>query len=311
MEHDSPEQTLGVDSNATYEQIEIAYHQRLGEIANALSRNLTDAASQADLEYERERIHRAYKSLIHSTHRSHSPMDAIISAELFPVLEPFEVPHNVVSFARRTGATAAQTEESAHAAAKPHLPETTPDAPQSDLEALLGMPRFVENRIRDEEDDESVLLPLGTLDVQKETLEVQKPTHRATNLPRRIRSVIGEHDKEVVGVRTPNSSSTGGKQKLYDILGQIREPNGALLIQMREALGVTAEELSSRTKILSRHIRALEHDDFNALPAPVYYRGFVDSYLRYLGIENMGLVNAFVQRYQKLRQTTPPIQSRG
>jgi hypothetical protein len=304
MEHESPEQTLGVDSNATCEQIEIAYHQRLGEIANALSRNLTDAASQADLEYERERIHRAYKLLIHSTHRSHSPMDGIISAELFPVLEPFEVPHNVVSFARRTGATAAQTEESAHAAAKTHLHEKTQDAPQSDLEALLGMPRFVENRIRDDEDDESVLLPLGTLDVQK-------PTHRVTNLPRTIRSVIGEHDKEVVGVRTPNSSSTGGKQKLYDILGQIREPNGALLIQMREALGVTAEELSSRTKILSRHIRALEHDDFNALPAPVYYRGFVDSYLRYLGIENMGLVNAFVQRYQKLRQTTPPIQSRG
>jgi hypothetical protein len=304
MEHESPEQTLGLDSNATHEQIEIAYHHRLREIANALSRSVTDPGAQADLEYERERIHRAYKLLFHSTHRSHSPMDAIISAELFPVLEPFEVPHNVVSFARRTGASAAQNQDSTHAAAKPHLIEKAQDAPQSDLEALLGMPRFIENRMRDDEDDESVLLPLAPL-------EAPKPIPRVTKLPRTIRSVIGEHDKEVVGVRTPNSTSTGGKQKLYDILGQIREPNGALLIQMREALGVTAEELSSRTKILSRHIRALEHDDFNALPAPVYYRGFVDSYLRYLGIENMGLVNAFVQRYQKLRQTTPPIQSRG
>lgn len=304
MEHESPEHILGIDSNATHEQLEIAYHQRLGELTNAMLRNSSDLSILAELENERERIHRAYKLRFQSSKLSHSPMDGIISAELFPVLEPFEVPDNVVSFARRTGASAAQNDESELSFGTPSSFEKSKEEPQPDLEALLGMPRIVENRMRDDEDDESVLLPL-------DSLQQAAPTPSSRMTPRRIKSVIGEHDKEVVGVRTPNSRSAGGMQKLYDILGQNREPNGALLIQMREALGVTAEEIAIRTKILSRHIEAIEHDNLNALPAAVYYRGFVDSYLRYLGIENMGLVNAFVQRYQKLRLNFPQAPSHG
>jgi transcriptional regulator with XRE-family HTH domain len=47
---------------------------------------------------------------------------------------------------------------------------------------------------------------------------------------------------------------------------------------MREARGLSIEEVAKATKISANYIRALEEGDYESLPADIYVRGFIKSY---------------------------------
>ncbi len=59
---------------------------------------------------------------------------------------------------------------------------------------------------------------------------------------------------------------------------------GAVLVALREAAGISIEEVQDRTKIARRHLDALEKDQLQTLPARVFVKGFLKSYLTYLGV---------------------------
>jgi cytoskeleton protein RodZ len=60
---------------------------------------------------------------------------------------------------------------------------------------------------------------------------------------------------------------------------------GERLQSEREMRGVTLEEISEATKIGTRSLRALEHQDFDQLPGGIFNKGFVRAYARYLGLD--------------------------
>jgi len=60
---------------------------------------------------------------------------------------------------------------------------------------------------------------------------------------------------------------------------------GQALRALREAQGLTPEDVSSRIKFSARQIRALENEDWEALPSGVSLRGLVRSYARMLGAD--------------------------
>jgi hypothetical protein len=60
---------------------------------------------------------------------------------------------------------------------------------------------------------------------------------------------------------------------------------GRLLRETRLAKGMTIEEVERDTRINRLYIEALEAEHFDALPAPVYARGFMRSYARYLELD--------------------------
>jgi cytoskeleton protein RodZ len=49
--------------------------------------------------------------------------------------------------------------------------------------------------------------------------------------------------------------------------------------------GVTLEEISAATKISMRFLKALEAEDFPALPSGIFTRSFIRSYTKYLGLD--------------------------
>lgn len=59
---------------------------------------------------------------------------------------------------------------------------------------------------------------------------------------------------------------------------------GVELRKQREIRGVTLKEIADATKISRRYLEALEQDDYATLPPPVFTRGFVREYARYLGL---------------------------
>lgn len=67
---------------------------------------------------------------------------------------------------------------------------------------------------------------------------------------------------------------------------------GATLRTARESRGLSIEQAAQETRISDRFIEALEADDFDALPAPVYVRGFLRSYSNYLRVDPEPLLAA-------------------
>ena len=60
---------------------------------------------------------------------------------------------------------------------------------------------------------------------------------------------------------------------------------GYRLIRAREARGLTLEDAERDTRISRRYLEALECEQFEVIPAPVYARGFLRSYSQYLGMD--------------------------
>ena len=60
---------------------------------------------------------------------------------------------------------------------------------------------------------------------------------------------------------------------------------GAWLRERRETRGLDLARVERDTRISRRYIEAIELDQLELLPAPVYARGFVRGYARYLGLD--------------------------
>src|SRR3990172_4284587 len=68
---------------------------------------------------------------------------------------------------------------------------------------------------------------------------------------------------------------------------------GKTLTQARIARGLTIDEVERDLRITKRYLEALEREEFVLLPAPVYGRGFLRSYARYLGLDSGALLNLY------------------
>lgn len=68
---------------------------------------------------------------------------------------------------------------------------------------------------------------------------------------------------------------------------------GEELRREREIRGISLKEISDATKISKRFLDALERNDHNTLPAPVFTRGFVREYARYVGLNAEDMVNRY------------------
>jgi cytoskeleton protein RodZ len=68
---------------------------------------------------------------------------------------------------------------------------------------------------------------------------------------------------------------------------------GAYLRQLREGKGISVEEISSRTKISLKYLKALEEDDLAKIPNVVFAKGFIRSYARCLALEENEVLARF------------------
>ncbi len=72
---------------------------------------------------------------------------------------------------------------------------------------------------------------------------------------------------------------------------------GQKLESARQSKGVSISEAGEATKILSKLIKAMEADDFGALSAPVYAKGFIKMYAQYLGLDARPLVDEYMAQH--------------
>jgi cytoskeletal protein RodZ len=68
---------------------------------------------------------------------------------------------------------------------------------------------------------------------------------------------------------------------------------GEELRREREIRGISLKEIADATKISKRFLEAIERNDHRTLPAPVFTRGFVREYAKYLGLNTDEIVNRY------------------
>ncbi len=85
---------------------------------------------------------------------------------------------------------------------------------------------------------------------------------------------------------------------------------GSLLTRAREARGLTLEDAERDTRISRRYLQALESEQFEVIPAPVYARGFLRSYSQYLGLDPQEALAMFPREddaeYQRAAEANEP-----
>ena len=70
-------------------------------------------------------------------------------------------------------------------------------------------------------------------------------------------------------------------------------PIGETLREARLRRNVDIAEVSTKTKIRTKYLRALENEEFDALPGPTYVRTFLRTYAEFLGLDPHLLVEEY------------------
>ncbi len=71
--------------------------------------------------------------------------------------------------------------------------------------------------------------------------------------------------------------------------------DGAALRRIRMSMGIELSEVAERTKISIDHLRSVEEDRFEALPAAVYVRGFVREMARLLDLDALAVSRSYYE----------------
>ncbi len=73
---------------------------------------------------------------------------------------------------------------------------------------------------------------------------------------------------------------------------------GATLREARLRARIDIGEVEARTKIRAKYLRAIENEEWDLLPGPVYARSFLRTYGDFLGLDSRMLVEEFRRRYE-------------
>jgi cytoskeleton protein RodZ len=82
---------------------------------------------------------------------------------------------------------------------------------------------------------------------------------------------------------------------------------GSTLREARIRARIDMTEVESRTKIRAKYLRAIENEEWDLLPGPVYAKSFLRTYGDYLGLDSRMLVDQFKRQYERPvdHETTP------
>jgi curved DNA-binding protein CbpA len=98
--------------------------------------------------------------------------------------------------------------------------------------------------------------------------------------------------------KTPSPIETSSEW-IEDLIKAETDWTGEFLRKVREARGISIEDLADRTKISKRYLKAIESEQYLELPALVFIRGFLNQYLKALRISSVSATPIILDRIKK------------
>ncbi len=96
------------------------------------------------------------------------------------------------------------------------------------------------------------------------------------------------------------------------------ESPGKYLKAERESRNLSLREVSESTRIREPLLKALEEDQYELISSPVYVKGFLNAYARYLGLDSNNIILQYRENYEnktssrgpglKQRKTSPSLE---
>lgn len=83
---------------------------------------------------------------------------------------------------------------------------------------------------------------------------------------------------------------------------------GRILKKEREVRNISLEKICLSTKIKEHHLKAIEEDRYELLPHPLYVKGYLKSYARYLTLDEKEIL---LQYENYLKSILPPAPQKG
>src|SRR5438270_4142626 len=74
---------------------------------------------------------------------------------------------------------------------------------------------------------------------------------------------------------------------------------GSTLREARMRARIDISEVETQTKIRAKYLRAMENEEWDLLPGPVYAKSFLRTYGDFLGLDSRLLIDDFKRRYER------------
>jgi cytoskeleton protein RodZ len=74
---------------------------------------------------------------------------------------------------------------------------------------------------------------------------------------------------------------------------------GTTLREARMRARIDMSEVEARTKIRAKYLRAIENEEWDLLPGPVYVKSFLRTYGDFLGLDSRALIDEYKRRYER------------
>src|ERR1700749_4165338 len=74
---------------------------------------------------------------------------------------------------------------------------------------------------------------------------------------------------------------------------------GSTLREARMRERIDMSEVEAQTKIRAKYLRAIENEEWDLLPGPIYAKSFLRTYSDYLGLDSRMLLDEFKRRYER------------
>src|SRR5436305_6153948 len=74
---------------------------------------------------------------------------------------------------------------------------------------------------------------------------------------------------------------------------------GSTLREARMRARIDITEVETRTKIRAKYLRAIENEEWDLLPGPVYVKSFLRTYGDFLGLDSRLLIDDYKRRYER------------
>jgi cytoskeletal protein RodZ len=92
------------------------------------------------------------------------------------------------------------------------------------------------------------------------------------------------------------------KKSLSDKSQNVMKSAGQMLREKREELAVTPREVADAIKVREKYVTALEADDYSVFSSPVYLKGFLKNYAKFLGMNPDNVVAIYRRDSLEKRQ---------
>ncbi len=98
---------------------------------------------------------------------------------------------------------------------------------------------------------------------------------------------------------------TGGDRSVKE-----KETLGEFLKRERELKNISLRELAKNTRVREHLLKAIEEDRYDLLPSPIYVRGFLSAYAKYVGLDSLDVLLRYERSLKGEEIPSPEVKSR-